>query len=60
MMLSQPNSSLKFRRIMDDGLIFMADLSGLGTEVREVLGGFASPDPALQLVAFIIGQGQWG
>ncbi len=40
LMLSQPNSSFNFRRIMDDGMIFIADLSKLGSEVREVLGGF--------------------
>ena len=40
LMLSQPNSSFNFRRIMDDGMIFIANLSKLGTEVREVLGGF--------------------
>ena len=40
LMLSQPNSSFNFRRIMDDGLIFIANLSKLGTEVREILGGF--------------------
>jgi len=40
LMLSQPHSSFNFRRIMDEGLIFIGDLSGLGTEVRQVLGGF--------------------
>ncbi|MBN1818747.1 MAG: type IV secretion system DNA-binding domain-containing protein [Sedimentisphaerales bacterium] len=40
LMLSQPNSRFNFRRIMDDGMIFLANLSKLGTEVREVLGGF--------------------
>jgi hypothetical protein len=40
LMLSQPDSSFNFRRIMDDGMIFIADLSKLGYEVREVLGGF--------------------
>ena len=40
LMLSQPNSSFNFRRIMDDGMIFIADLSKLGSEVRQVLGGF--------------------
>ena len=40
LMLSQPNSSFNFRRIMDDGMIFIANLSKLGTEVREILGGF--------------------
>jgi len=40
LMLSQPDSSFNFRRIMDDGMIFIADLSKLGTAVREILGGF--------------------
>ncbi len=40
LMLSQPQSKFNFRRIMDDGMIFIGDLSGLGTEVREILGGF--------------------
>lgn len=40
LMLSQPKSTFNFRRIMDDGLIFIANLSKLGTEVREILGGF--------------------
>lgn len=40
LMLSQPQSSFNFRRIMDDGMIFIANLSKLGTEVREILGGF--------------------
>jgi len=40
LMLSQPNSLFNFRRIMDDGMIFLGNLSKLGTEVREILGGF--------------------
>ena len=41
LMLSQPRSSFNFRRIMDDGMIFLADLSSnLGTEVKQVIGGF--------------------
>ena len=41
LMLSQPYSKFTFRRIMDDGMIFLADLSSnLGTEVRGILGGF--------------------
>jgi hypothetical protein len=40
LMLSQPNSEFNFRRIMDDGMIFLGNLSNLGTEVREILGGF--------------------
>ncbi len=40
LMLSQPSSSFNFRRIMDEGMIFVADLSAIGTEVREILGAF--------------------
>ncbi|MEN6428741.1 MAG: hypothetical protein ABFE13_25615 [Phycisphaerales bacterium] len=40
LMLSQPNSRFNFRRVMDDGMIFLGNLSKLGTEVREILGGF--------------------
>ena len=41
LMLSQPRSSFNFRRMMDDGMIFLADLSSnLGTEVKQVIGGF--------------------
>jgi len=41
LMLSQPQSTFNFRRIMDDGMIFVADLSSsLGTEVTQVIGGF--------------------
>lgn len=40
LMLSQPNSSFNFRRIMDDGMIFLVDLSSLGSEVRQILGCF--------------------
>ena len=41
LMLSQPRSAFNFRRIMDDGMIFLADLSSnLGTEVKQVIGGF--------------------
>ena len=41
LMLSQPKSSFSFRRIMDDGMIFLADLStNLGTELCDILGGF--------------------
>jgi len=40
LMLSQPHSSFRFRQIMDDGMVFVANLSRLGTEVREILGGF--------------------
>ncbi len=37
LMLSQPQSSFNFRRIMDDGSIFLGNLSKIGTEVREIL-----------------------
>jgi len=40
LMLSQPNSFYNFRTIMDEGMIFIGNLAGLGTEVREILGGF--------------------
>ena len=40
MMLSQPDNRFDFRRMMDNGLIFIADLSGLGPETRDTLGRF--------------------
>jgi len=40
LMLSQPNSRFNFRQAMDDRMIFLGNLSKLGTEVREILGGF--------------------
>jgi hypothetical protein len=41
LMLSQPYSKFTFRRIIDDGMIFLADLSSnLGTDIRDILGGF--------------------
>lgn len=40
LMLSQPRSSFNFRRIMNEGMIFIANLSRLGTENRQILGGF--------------------
>jgi len=41
LMLSQPESRFNFRRIMDDGMIFLADLSSdIGTQTKKVLGGF--------------------
>ena len=39
LMLSQPHSAFNFQHVMDDGMIFPANLSSLGTEVRGVLGG---------------------
>ena len=38
LMLSQPDSAFNFRDVMDNGMIFLADLSSVGSEVREVLG----------------------
>ena len=38
LMLSQPDSAFNFRDVMDNGMIFLADLSSAGSEVREVLG----------------------
>jgi hypothetical protein len=41
LMLSQPQSTFNFRRIMDDGMIFLADLSPkLGKEGTQAIGGF--------------------
>ena len=40
LMLSQPENVIDFRRIMDEGMIFLADLSTIGSEVREILGCF--------------------
>jgi len=37
-MLSQPDSRFDFRSIMDQGLIFVANLSHLGSDVRDTLG----------------------
>ena len=41
LMFSQPESRFNFRHIMDDGMIFLADLSSdIGTQGKEILGGF--------------------
>jgi len=41
LMLSQTQSTFNFRRIMDGGMIFLADLSpSLGDELTQVIGGF--------------------
>ena len=41
LMLSQSESKFNFRRIMDDGMIFLGDLSSdIGTQTKKVLGGF--------------------
>ena len=38
LMLSQPESRIDFRQIMDDGMVFLANLSALGSEAREIIG----------------------
>ncbi|MCP4707889.1 MAG: type IV secretory system conjugative DNA transfer family protein [Planctomycetes bacterium] len=40
LMLSQGDSAINFRNIMDDGMIFLGNLSKVGSEVREILGSF--------------------
>jgi hypothetical protein len=40
LMLSQPESLIDFRRIMDQGMILLINLSTVGSEVREILGCF--------------------
>ena len=40
LMLSQPDSAFNFHQIMDEGSIFLGNLSNLGSEQRNVLGGF--------------------
>ena len=41
LMLSQPENRFNFRHMMDDGMIFIADLSSnLGTEIKQIIGGF--------------------
>lgn len=40
LMLSQPESRIDFRRIMDEGKILLVDLHGLGGEARDTLGCF--------------------
>jgi hypothetical protein len=41
LMLSQPENMFNFRHMMDDGMIFIADLSSnLGTEIKQIIGGF--------------------
>jgi len=39
-MLSQPESRINFRKIMDEGMIFLANLSTIDTMLKEVLGSF--------------------
>ena len=38
LMLSQPESRFSFRQIMDESMIFFANLSTIGSEAREILG----------------------
>lgn len=40
MMLSQPESRINLRQIMDEGRILLVDLSNLGADVRDTLGCF--------------------
>lgn len=41
LMLSQPSSTFNFRHIMDEGMIFLADLSSnIGTKLKGIIGGF--------------------
>jgi hypothetical protein len=40
LMLSQPENRINFREIMDTGQILLVDLSGLGSDIRELLGSF--------------------
>ena len=41
LMLSQPENMFNFRHMMDDGMIFIADLSSnLGAEIKQIVGGF--------------------
>ena len=40
LMLSQPESRFNFRRIMDEGMILLVNLSTIGPMVREILGCF--------------------
>jgi hypothetical protein len=40
LMLSQPENRIVFREIMDTGKILLLDLSGVGTEARDLLGSF--------------------
>lgn len=40
LMLAQPENRIAFREIMDTGKILLLDLSEVGTEARDLLGGF--------------------
>ena len=40
LMLAQPENLIDFRRIMDEGMVLLVNLSTIGSEVREILGCF--------------------
>jgi len=40
LMLSQPDSLFNFRKIMDEGMVLLANLSSIGTMARRILGCF--------------------
>ena len=40
LMLSQPDNLIDFRKIMDEGMILLVNLSNVGSDVREILGCF--------------------
>ena len=40
LMLSQPENRISFRRIMDEGMILLVDLSSVGNDAGEILGAF--------------------
>ena len=40
LMLSQPENRFHLRSVMDEGMIFLANLSTIGSEIREILGCF--------------------
>jgi hypothetical protein len=40
LMLSQPESRINFRQIMNDGMILLVNLSGIGSMIRGILGSF--------------------
>ena len=40
LMLSQPENRIELRKIMDEGMVLLVNLSTIGSEVREILGCF--------------------
>jgi hypothetical protein len=38
LMLSQPDSAFNFRQMLDEGMIFLSNLSGLSSDLRDTLG----------------------